>query len=122
MQSARNAVFDGQQTLTFYESYDEDLRKAGPSKQGRADQVDRLIDLLDRHASPTTQTFVEFMVEDLNHIRWHPHRVREFLAFKMADVVADPFAWLGRHSAERQGKALDKATPIPPCAPRGPRL
>ena len=120
--SGRSAVFDGEQTLTFYESFDEDSAYTGPGKAERNTQVDRLIDLLDLHTSPINQSFIEMTVEDLNHIRWDPSRSRQVLSFRIADAVADSYTWLGRHSAARQAKALNDGTPPRARPSRRPRL
>lgn len=122
IQSGRNAVFDGEQTLTYYESFEENTAHAGSDKAEHNTQVDRLVDLLDLHGSALNQAFVEMVVEDLNHIRWDPQRFRQVLCFKIADTVVDPYAWLGRHSASRQARDLGAATPtLSPGKPR-PRL
>lgn len=122
LQSGRNAVFDGEQTLTYYESFEEGAAHAGPGKAERNIQIDRLVDLLDLHGSPLNQTFIEMVVEDLNHIRWDPARFRQVLCFKIADAVVDPYAWLGRHSASTQARDLAAATPSPPPGKPRPRL
>lgn len=118
----RNAMFDGEQTLTYYESFNEEAANTERDKAGRNSQVDRLIDLLDLHSSPLNQSFIEMVVADLNHIRWDPTRFRQVLCFKIADAVVDPYAWLGRHSATRQALDLDSATPTPPHGKPRPRL
>ena len=122
LQSGRNAVFDGEQTLTYYESFEEDLAHADEGKAERNTQVDRLVDLLDLHSSPLNQVFIEITVEDLNHIRWDPTRARQVLAFKVSDAVSDAYAWLGRHSAARQARSLAGNTPQVTFSPKAPRL
>lgn len=122
LQSGRNSERDAYAALTFYESFAEDRAHIGAGKAERNTQIDILIDLLDLHATPTHQTFIEMLIDDLNHVRWDPARVRQLLAFKVADVVADPYAWLGRHSAVRQAKALRSKTPDLPPGPGRLRL
>ena len=122
LQSGRNAMFDGEQMLTYFESFEEDSAHCGEGKVERNMQVDRLIDLLDLHASPFNQTFIEMTVDDLNHIRWDPARVRQVVSFKVSDAVADSYAWLGRHSAARQARCLDHETPPTLPQPKGRRL
>lgn len=122
LQSGRNAGHTGDDSLTFYESLTEDRSHQGPHKAYRNTQVDALVDLLDLHATPIHQAFTEILVEDLNHIRWDPARVRQLLAFKIADAVPDSYVWLGRHSATRQAKLLSQGTrPLPPGSGK-PRL
>ena len=122
LQSGRNAMFDGEQTLTYFESFEEDSADLGIGRTERNSQVDRLIDLLDLHGSPLNQGFIEMTVEDLNHIRWDPARARQVIAFKVSDAVSDAYGWLGRHSAARQAKSLADSTPRVSFSPKAPRL
>ena len=122
LQSGRNAVLDGEQTLTYYESFEENSTQLGQRTAERNTQVDRLIDLLDLHGSPLNQVFIEMTVEDLNHIRWDPARARQVLAFKVSDAVSDAYGWLGRHSAACQAKSLAGNTPQVSFSPKAPRL
>lgn len=120
LQSGRQA---GEHALTFYESFAEDRAHEGTDKRHRHAQIDALVGLLDLHTTPFHQPYIEILVEDLNHIRWDPTRVRELLAFKIADAIPDPYAWLGRHSAARQSRTLKTSTTVsPPSRPGRPRL
>jgi hypothetical protein len=116
------SVADDPLALTFFQASREHLACTECNKEERETQVSGLIDLLDLHASSLNQSFVGLAVEDLNHIRWDPQRFRQVLAFKISDAVADPYAWLGRHSATRQAKLLSDATPSVNQRPPRPRL
>lgn len=122
LQSGWDAQRDAYAALTFYESVTEERSHTGAAKAERDAQIDTLIDLLDLHATPIHQAFIEILIQDLNQVRWDPARVRQLLAFKVADAVAEPYTWLGRHSAARQANALRSITPASPPAPGRPRL
>lgn len=115
--AGRNLPHD-RQHVQFYEPFEGAKAHLGGVPQ-RNDQVDQLINVLDLHATLLNEPFVELTVEDLNHIHWDPLRVRQVLAFKIADMVPDAYSWLGRHSAARQAKAIAAATP--PASPSSPR-
>jgi len=122
LSSAHNRPGFGVPALTFFESRDEELDHLSPHKDERDAAIDRLVELLDLHHSPANEHFIEYTVEDLNQVRWNPLRLREILAFKLADSVDDPVGWLRRHTAARQARALQALTPSLPSRPGRPRL
>ncbi len=122
IQAALTPAHDGSQALTFYESHEEEQTHKWPDPSERNTQVDRLVDLLDLHSTPVNRSFVQYAVEDLNHIRWDPERYRQILAFKLTDAVPDSYTWLGRHNAARQAKFLNAGTRASRSQPKKPRL
>lgn len=122
LNSAHNRPGFGVPALTFFESREEELDRPSPHKDERNAAIDRLVALLDSHYSPANEFFIEHTVEDLNHVRWNPLRLREVLTFKIADGLHDPVAWLRQHTAARQAHALTDSTPPSPAGPKGRRL
>jgi hypothetical protein len=122
LKSGRSPPIGVDPTLTFFRSQDEGPAGSEERDPYRENEVGRLIDLLDLRSSPINQSFIEITVQDMNHIRWDPERARELLSFKVADSVPDSFAWLDRHSAHRQAKALARYTSVPPARPPRSRL
>lgn len=122
LHSAHNRPGFGIPALTFFESRDEEVSCSSPHKVERDEAIDRLVGILDLSHSPTNEHFIEYVVEDLNQVRWNPLRLREVLTFKLADGLPDPVGWLRRHTAYRQAKLLENQTPLPLHRPGRPRL